>query len=108
MNDHIERDLQDGIDPYLYTVYTLDVDIAASMTADEFAAEMQRLRYFHALQRRAETRRSAHRRAFRSGAVRLVRRALWYNEPTLNNCGELRLHVRRDRRQKYCRRRAGH
>jgi hypothetical protein len=87
MNDQFERDLQDGNPTYLYTADTLDVDTAASMSADEFTAEMQRLRDRAAIARRINSRRPAHRRALKSGAVRLVLRALRYDEPTLNDLG---------------------
>lgn len=93
MNDYLERDLQDGTDPYLYTADTLDVDIAASMTADEFAVEMQRLRNLRALQQRAETRRRTHRRVLKSGAAHLVRRSF-----AKTNCSAAALKLRQFQR----------
>ena len=81
MNDEIERDLQDGNSIYLWTVDTLDQDVALAMTPEEFAAEMRRL----SDRARRRARRPAHRRALNAGAARVAPRPRSTDEPGLDD-----------------------
>lgn len=58
----------DETPPYLYTVDTLDQNIALAMMPEEFEAEMRRL----SARARRRSRRPAHRNALKAGAVRLA------------------------------------
>ncbi len=68
MNDDFH--LNDDTPTYLWTVDTLDQGTALAMTPEAFEAEMRRL----SDRARRQSRKPAHRRALKAGAVRLVRR----------------------------------
>lgn len=78
MNDH---DYHLDTPTYLWTADTLDQDAALAMTPEEFEAEMKRL---DICARRRE-RRPAHRRALKTGAVRLAPRLRGTDEPDLDD-----------------------
>lgn len=84
MNDHFERDLQDGTPTYLWTVDTLDQDDALAMTPEEFRAEMKRLQ----IRAQRRSRRPMHRSALKAGAARLAPRLRGTDEPDLSELAD--------------------